>query len=810
MAIYNHGLFGEAPSNAALAPDAITGQPILYGSEFPKGSRRNYLRSSGLWVGGILDGDTLVTTVMIAEVTIESTPTWVNGTCLAGRTSFDSLDLKYRGAVSEQDRIVMYTDTVVYHEPWFYDYLDYRPHRPLWIKFTQESYAWSYTYAQDIVFFNVLIRNIGNNPIRNCYVGLAVLAMPRYDPSPGEFGAFTDDVCGFLNEFPSGSQCGYMDTLNIAWGADNDGDPYQGEWVEEPVYNASTGTYVASVQGVVGFRVLSPSSSSILQSFNWWTGYTDPGYDYGPQRTASFRQFPDGTGWPLGDRNRYHMLRNGEIDFPSFFTANIALTGTPGWVQPPLHLAPDVADGTNLFLLLSYGPFDIGPGESLPFPFAVFCAENFHLYPNNGENLPYEPRRWLANVDFSGLAKNAVWAQKIYDNPGVDTDGDGYAGEYRVCNLDSIFTGGEWVYTVADTEWYKGDGIPDWRAAGPPPAPHFWLTPILNGLQVRINGQATETARDVMTQQIDFEGYNIYLGRDEREGSLALIASYDREDYDKYVFNATSGQWELPESPFTLEELRCLYGDSCNDSTFDPLRFSPTYAYQHPLYPDSLFYFTKHGYNASESGVSTPIRKTYPDMTDPSNLPADSLHDTLYTEDGYLKYYEYEFEIHDLLPSVPYWVNVTAFDFGSPESGLLQPLETKKTLGVKEGFPLHSLDAPISGSGKIYVYPNPYRIDARYRLYGYEGRTREEMPDDKVRALHFGNLPPRCTIKIFTLDGDRLITIEHDKDPSDPTVHHNSWNLITRNHQRPVSGLYYWTVETPDGQTQIGKFAIIM
>jgi hypothetical protein len=34
--------------------------------------------------------------------------------------------------------------------------------------------------------------------------------------------------------------------------------------------------------------------------------------------------------------------------------------------------------------------------------------------------------------------------------------------------------------------------------------------------------------------------------------------------------------------------------------------------------------------------------------------------------------------------------------------------------------------------------------------------------------------------------------------------------MITRNTQRIVTGIYYWVVEEPNGNTQIGKFVIIM
>ena len=44
----------------------------------------------------------------------------------------------------------------------------------------------------------------------------------------------------------------------------------------------------------------------------------------------------------------------------------------------------------------------------------------------------------------------------------------------------------------------------------------------------------------------------------------------------------------------------------------------------------------------------------------------------------------------------------------------------------------------------------------------------------------------------------------------DPLASHASWDLITRNTQLVVSGIYYWTVEDNDGDVQIGKLVVIM
>ena len=86
-------------------------------------------------------------------------------------------------------------------------------------------------------------------------------------------------------------------------------------------------------------------------------------------------------------------------------------------------------------------------------------------------------------------------------------------------------------------------------------------------------------------------------------------------------------------------------------------------------------------------------------------------------------------------------------------------------------------------------------------------QDRDEAPDRSHR-IHFANLPARCVIKIYSLDGDLVRELVHDMDPDDPTSSHHEWNLITRNTQLVVTGLYYFVVESAE-RTQIGKFAII-
>ena len=112
---------------------------------------------------------------------------------------------------------------------------------------------------------------------------------------------------------------------------------------------------------------------------------------------------------------------------------------------------------------------------------------------------------------------------------------------------------------------------------------------------------------------------------------------------------------------------------------------------------------------------------------------------------------------------------------------------------------------------KVVVYPNPYRADANYNKESggsFEGRG-EGMAVDRVRRIHFTNLPHKCTIRIFSIDGDLVRQIDHDVPEGQPRSSHDEWDLITRNTQAAASGIYYYVVESATGN-QIGKLVIIM
>lgn len=793
LACNNNGTFGTGFSIGSSG-DCFTGGQVK-SCEYPKGSNAQYLFAGAFWIGAVVGrGDTLVSVGADGwSSRREMTPFKLP---MVKRSIINPDDIEL-GAVSEEDFICYYTDSVTTGiDP---DPMDGR-HRPLHIEVKESSYAWSYAYAEDIILFDYEITNIGTNTLKDVYMGLYNDGDVCFDCDATN--GYQDDITGFLltnkREFEN---CVFTDTVNIAWLADNDGD-----------FRAPQ-----SVPHVTAMRVVRTPAESLDVSFNWWIS-SSGATDFGPREQSrkgrleeKFRDFgTGGLGTPEGDRNKYYIMRNKEFDYDQARIATIGPDDTL-WLYPNQDYVEDWAQGLDTRYLLSFGPFTIKPGQTLPLSFAYLAGADLHSVEGNLDNLPYNYDTYYTNLDFSDLGENSTWASWIYDNPGVDTDGDGYFGEFRLCPSDSTLDDEDsiWTITVVDTNWDKGDGIPDFRGAAPPPAPRFRLDPAYGSITVRFNGTITENTRDLFTKEKDFEGYRIYIGRDERASSYSLVTSYDIEDYNRYSWNEQRNIWELLDSPFSLRELRCLYADSCDDLSFHPLNYTRYHPLEHPDYPGERYYFEKQDFNSSELGLPGAIRRTYPEQPFPSSLVPDSARPDELTEDGLFKYYEYEYTIENLLPSVSYWVNVTAFDFGSASTGL-QSLETSVTIGAKHAYPFASAESVESSDLKVVVYPNPYRLDDNYRGRGFEGRTESDRPDDRVRRIHFANLPARCTISIYTIDGDLVKQIEHDMDPADPNASHDYWDMITRNTQMVVSGLYYWTVESDNRQTQIGKLAIIM
>lgn len=116
-----------------------------------------------------------------------------------------------------------------------------------------------------------------------------------------------------------------------------------------------------------------------------------------------------------------------------------------------------------------------------------------------------------------------------------------------------------------------------------------------------------------------------------------------------------------------------------------------------------------------------------------------------------------------------------------------------------------------STEAEIMVIPDPY---VRGGQPGGWDLTPSDV-DPTGTKIAFANLPRGdCTVNIYTLSGDLVQTLSNDGRTGNGTAF---WNLISRNGQDIVSGVYLYSVECKDcaegvkgcGSRKIGRFTVI-
>jgi hypothetical protein len=98
-----------------------------------------------------------------------------------------------------------------------------------------------------------------------------------------------------------------------------------------------------------------------------------------------------------------------------------------------------------------------------------------------------------------------------------------------------------------------------------------------------------------------------------------------------------------------------------------------------------------------------------------------------------------------------------------------------------------------------YVVPNPYVAAAAFEPERFAVSGRGD------RRIEFRGLPQDCVIRIYSVRGDLVQTLEHNGS-NDGFV---AWNLRTKDNLDVAPGLYIYHVDGGTLGTRIGKFAII-
>lgn len=800
--ITNWGTFGSMDGELV---DPLTGLSAP-GAFFPATTNFEHIYLGALWVGAIVGSDTVVSTAndLFYGLTEFYPGDYFGGGRMIERSIRDNSPFYDPDAHSEQDLTCSYTDTLTAQAYVPADQWSGRPHKPLNITITQESFAWPYQYAEGFIIIRYWIKNLRPDVLRDVWVGFLVQPRVRHI---SRTESMWDDHIGFRDTMTSIAGYNFEDTLQMVWFADNGGDPAP-----------RSGFDGQSVRSAAGISIIGGPQSvyrseygywddyhcwrwTYERSFNWWVASQNSSYDWGPQRAPHKRSWVGGLGEPLGDRHKFRRMANGEFDYDQVW-ANTSFTAD-GWIGPPVadeYFANNISRGYTTRGLLSAGPYEIEPNDSIAIVLAFAAGDGFHNNSNNVRNLPQRQERYLANLDFTNLSRAMQWAKWVYDNPGIDTDDDGCRGYFLTarCRDTTLLWNGWYPYEVevCDTIYYSGDGVADLKGPPPPPSPELTISSEPGKIHLEWDGSLTETFYDDFSRRVDFEGYNVYVGLGHNPNSLAMMASWDQVNFEPYHYEryANPGPWVSSERPLTFDDLSEMYG-----SDFDP-RDYPNQISCYYTADGERYFFKPHGGNRGNT-----YEENGEIMTNPIQYVRT---DSLWVEgrQTYQRYGHYRCTVEDLLPSQSYYFAVTAFDHGFPEGGL-GPLESATQTNMQLAYASYTPDFVAEKKLKVSVYPNPYRIDGQYREMGYEDPNRDGFKE-RTRRIHFINLPPRATIKIFSLDGDLIREIHHPNDRFSDTPSHTAWDLITRNTQAVVSGIYLYTVESDQG-TQVGKIVII-
>ena len=183
---------------------------------------------------------------------------------------------------------------------------------------------------------------------------------------------YWDDFVGFLRRAASPQRPEAAVDFDIAWAADNNGHPSGSRY--DPF----------SVTSVVGFSLLNIPVPRTQVSFNWRADDVGIIEDWGPVSANSRVQFPySGLGYPYGDKAKYQLMSNREIDYPQWESA--IDHSKSSWL-PPLNspaVAADIADGFRVHYVVSFGPVDLCLDSAVTFAVALVGGENFHTNPQN-------------------------------------------------------------------------------------------------------------------------------------------------------------------------------------------------------------------------------------------------------------------------------------------------------------------------------------------------------------------------------------------------------------------------------------------
>jgi hypothetical protein len=822
-------------------------------AEWPPGSGNDYLYAAGLWIGALdASGIPHVTTATYQrEFSPEFTPTNAcvnlpleqvadvretyegipNGNRVIsssvnpdddgdGRIDEDFLN----GLDDDGDGLCDEDFAAVGQQMFASEYADDQPftrqifpeHVPLGVKVQQTSYAWATPGQNDFVGMDYKIINRSGRALRNVYVGIFA------DMDIGSRairGYFVDDEAGLIDTTvqyvgPTGDFVNRRIQMGYMW--DNPDDPAR-------VQDAKGG----DVPGYFGCMFLNhttdPSGATAprrvgITSFKFFSGSASFAAGGDPENDAQRYLLisdpalnPDVTGQIISSRPLDYRFIMATGPFRSILPDS-SLTVSLAWVMG-LGRGPSQAGGTLIDNAIQaqqvfdglYTDLDGnaltgtcgketclrnteigGRGFTYAIPESSFCRLRFHA---DIQSLFADVTPWDPSTPCNLQQEGKYVCQDVLGGT-IQNNGAHCASE-DTTNLQIISPTCRYVDFDCDVSTGQGgrEFLVNWVAAAPLPAPFYAGA---DGRGEVADYLRTYNSREDSTRvsawffpgdhKVTLKWNNFAEQvRDAQRGNLKEFLGYR-------IYRAAG--WNRPlGTNAPARELWSLLGEWRANPKGTPAR---------PL--------------AELVDPSVPIINISPILVrwDPNERRVSN--DTSYVEiDTLFAVGRYSYVDTHVLNGFPYFYSIV------PVS--VVPGDSAGADVVLQGNPSASNAQVVYPRGDsrndqkdVFVVPNPYKGGAEWDLV-----PREEDPSGT--KVTFMNLPrTKGTIHIYTVAGDLVKDIAFDgRPPADLQYGRDAvtggmgsapWNLISRNGQKIVSGIYIYSVDTELGK-QIGRFIVI-
>lgn len=879
--ITNFGLIGSAFSSNATFSSAPSCQ-------WPAGSGDEYLWAAGLWVGGVVLGERLVSQggwssewmpLDELEATIyEAVGTKLlrpagNGLASGRRTPMPGEDDDLDGMIDEEilngkdddfDGLIDEDFGQIGNQMFVLTNYDntrlaqetYPDHTPMNLEVVQTTFQWENDQVDDFVGFDYKITNVGVTDVQRVYIGF--YADSDIGPRIGE-GVAENDMAGSWTGSVRASDNSWVPVeVGYMWDAAEDnriegyfGIVFLGHDVDPTGNKAPTSVGLRTFQKFQGRQSFEQggdptNDDEAYQLLSAVAEDWDPNTITGKE--ADFRFLVSAGPFDLLEPDDSLNFQVGMVvgpglgdmfGNPGLLTncAEAALTYYGIWMD--MIPDQDVVGGTDKVKVGENGRE------------TMLCREDFETPDGNAWDNFFPDYMDTSCVDAEWLlGQDRVKPEEKFTHPDP--------GDSRTCamfNMDNCFeclrqagpacgpTGVmDGIYWTCNKE-----GEPDkagctgvdgaetqvhWLVGMAPPPPGLRIWSGDSRVHVFWN-DVSENTPDIRLQKIDFESYRVWRADNwDRPYGASVVNGPEStlwqliNEFD--LVNNYVVYREISEDVFSLDTIPLGANTGLEIISYTPAVLgNPQFAglaeeMQTVVNNDPQGLLKTRPNLRGSGGQILPEYsglaqwETYPDVLDTFFEVAFRAEDTINGVSEKLSTNFYEYIDRDIHNGFLYFYSVTATDHALLPDGHATGINIATGPGLG-GDPGSSFNHTTPGTesqtaeeraengANIYVYPNPATRDA---LAEYQEMFPSGDDPTGVRVT-FTNLPAaHNNVQIFTVSGDLVQEIPHDGTNG---AGHVSWNLMSRNGQEVVSGVYLYTVSSDDGAFDdfIGKFVVV-